>query len=73
MTSGLEGVAALSSDDEQLPQPSSEPEEADDESQFTFRRNKLCSYHMVKFFLSVIIINLIMFYFTQKLSSFLKF
>ncbi|KAK9717332.1 Enhancer of polycomb-like [Popillia japonica] len=47
-TGGLEGVAALSSDEEPLPQPSSEPEEIDDEGQFAFRRNKLCSYHMPK-------------------------
>ncbi|KAI4467760.1 enhancer of polycomb [Holotrichia oblita] len=47
-TGGLEGVAALSSDEEPLPQPSSEPEEVDDEGQFAFRRNKLCSYHMPK-------------------------
>ncbi|KRT84858.1 hypothetical protein AMK59_730, partial [Oryctes borbonicus] len=48
VTGGIDGVAALSSDEEPLPQPSSEPEEGDEEGQFAFRRNKMCSYHMPK-------------------------
>ncbi|CAH0550063.1 unnamed protein product [Brassicogethes aeneus] len=44
---GLDSVGALSSDEEaMLPQMSPEPEEAEDEGHFAFRRNKLCSYHM---------------------------
>lgn len=45
--SGLDGLGALSSDEEPMPQLSPEPEEVEDEGQFAFRRNKLCSYHMV--------------------------
>lgn len=45
MAGGLEG--AISSDEETVPQVSPEPEEVEDEGQFVFRRNKLCSYHMV--------------------------
>lgn len=42
---------ALSSDEETtVPQVSPEPEEVEDEGQFVFRRNKLCSYHMVRNF-----------------------
>ncbi|CAH1116786.1 unnamed protein product [Phaedon cochleariae] len=44
---GVDSLGGLSSDEETIiPQLSPEPEEADDESQFAFRRNKLCSYHM---------------------------
>lgn len=46
---GIDGLAALSSDDEVMPQLSPEPEDVDEEGQFAFRRNKLCSYHMVSF------------------------
>lgn len=46
MGSGLEG--AMSSDEETMPQVSPEPEEVEEEGQFVFRRNKLCSYHMVR-------------------------
>lgn len=44
---GLDGLGNLSSDDDAMPQLSPEPEEVEDEGQFAFRRNKLCSYHMV--------------------------
>lgn len=47
-TGGIEGIGVLSSDDEPMPQQSPEPEEVEDEGQFAFRRNKLCSYHMPK-------------------------
>ncbi|EFA06113.2 enhancer of polycomb homolog 1 [Tribolium castaneum] len=43
---GLDGLGALSSDEDTMPQLSPEPEELEDEGQFAFRRNKLCSYHM---------------------------
>lgn len=42
----MEGI--VSSDEEEiLPQQSPETEETEDEGQFVFRRNKLCTYHMV--------------------------
>lgn len=47
--SGLEGIGPLSSDEEPISHMSPEPEEVEDEGQFAFRRNKLCSYHMVRF------------------------
>nr|XP_022909693.1 enhancer of polycomb homolog 1 [Onthophagus taurus] len=43
---GLEGLGVLSSDEEPIPQASPEPEEVEEDGQFAFRRNKLCSYHM---------------------------
>nr|XP_023019140.1 enhancer of polycomb homolog 1 [Leptinotarsa decemlineata] len=44
---GIDSVTGLSSDEETtVPQVSSNQEEDEDESQFAFRRNKLCSYHM---------------------------
>ncbi|KAJ8925543.1 hypothetical protein NQ315_009383 [Exocentrus adspersus] len=44
---GLESLGNLSSDeDATMPHLSPEPEDAEDEGQFAFRRNKLCSYHM---------------------------
>lgn len=45
----LDGLA--SSDEEEMVAAvaSPEPEEAEEEGQFAFRRNKLCSYHMVSF------------------------
>lgn len=46
-TGTLEGIGGLSSDEEPVLQASPEPEEVEDEGQFAFRRNKLCSYHMV--------------------------
>jgi enhancer of polycomb-like protein len=46
-TTGIDGLGTLSSDEEPMPQLSPEPEEVEDEGQFAFRRNKLCSYHMV--------------------------
>lgn len=47
--SGIEGM--VSSDEEEiLPQQSPETEETEDEGQFVFRRNKLCTYHMVSRF-----------------------
>nr|KAH0807890.1 hypothetical protein GEV33_014902 [Tenebrio molitor] len=45
-TTGIDGLGTLSSDEEPMPQLSPEPEEVEDEGQFAFRRNKLCSYHM---------------------------
>lgn len=44
---GIEGIGVLSSDEEPLTQPSADAEESEDEGQFAFRRNKLCTYHMV--------------------------
>lgn len=47
---GLDSLANLSSDEEALHRGASpEPDEADEEAlgHFAFRRNKLCSYHMV--------------------------
>lgn len=46
MSGVLEGV--VSSDEEPVPRISPEPEEVEDEGQFAFRRNKLCSYHLVR-------------------------
>lgn len=48
--SGIDGIA--SSDEEEVvpSHPSPEPEDTEEEGQFAFRRNKLCSYHMVRFF-----------------------
>ncbi|KAF5304769.1 hypothetical protein FQA39_LY09546 [Lamprigera yunnana] len=44
---GLLDFGNLSSDEELVPQHASpEPEEVEDEGQFAFRRNKLCTYHM---------------------------
>ncbi|GLV39686.1 Enhancer of Polycomb [Carabus blaptoides fortunei] len=43
------GIDGLVSSDEEEPLPvvhSPEPEETDEEGQFAFRRNKLCTYHM---------------------------
>lgn len=37
-----------SDEEEMLPQQSPEPEEAEEEGHFAFRRNKLCTYHMVR-------------------------
>lgn len=46
--SGLDSFGGISSDeDTTMPQLSPETEEIEDEGQFAFRRNKLCSYHMV--------------------------
>lgn len=46
-------MGAPSSDEElAAPAASPEPEDADDEGQFAFRRNKLCSYQMVCLFIS---------------------
>ncbi|XP_028142187.1 enhancer of polycomb homolog 1 [Diabrotica virgifera virgifera] len=43
---GVDSLGGMSSDDEvNMSQLSPEPEEAEDESQFAFKRNKLCSYH----------------------------
>lgn len=43
----MEGI--VSSDEEEiLPQQSPEPEETEEEGQFVFRRNKQCTYHMVR-------------------------
>ncbi|KAK4885725.1 hypothetical protein RN001_001996 [Aquatica leii] len=45
--SGLLDFGNLSSDEELVPQHTSpEPDEVEDEGQFAFRRNKLCTYHM---------------------------
>lgn len=46
----MEGIAS-SDEEEILPQQSPEPEEAEEEGQFAFRRNKQCSYHMVRILL----------------------
>ncbi|KAJ8952863.1 hypothetical protein NQ314_007469 [Rhamnusium bicolor] len=44
---GLDSLGTMSSDDDAtVPHLSPEPEEVDEEGQFAFRRNKLCSYHM---------------------------
>ncbi|XP_018333423.1 uncharacterized protein LOC108742649 isoform X2 [Agrilus planipennis] len=45
-SSGLEGIGGISSDEETAHPANSEPEDVEDEGQFVFRRNKLCSYHM---------------------------
>ncbi|XP_057660984.1 enhancer of polycomb homolog 1 [Diorhabda carinulata] len=43
---GVDSLGGLSSDEDVgMSQLSPEPEETEDESQFAFRRNKLCSYH----------------------------
>lgn len=44
--SGMLDFGNLSSDDELLPHASPEPEDVEDEGQFAFRRNKMCTYHM---------------------------
>ncbi|KAJ8957654.1 hypothetical protein NQ318_017546 [Aromia moschata] len=45
--SGVDSLAAMSSDEEAaVPHLSPDSEETEDEGQFAFRRNKLCSYHM---------------------------
>lgn len=48
----MELLGNMSSDeDATMPHLSPEPEETDDEGQFAFRRNKMCSYHMVSILL----------------------
>ncbi|XP_017776540.1 PREDICTED: enhancer of polycomb homolog 1 isoform X2 [Nicrophorus vespilloides] len=42
----METMSAVSSDEEPVPTASPEPEVEEDEGQFAFRRNKLCTYHM---------------------------
>lgn len=45
----IDGLVSSDEDDLVPAAPSPEPEDAEEEGQFAFRRNKLCSYHMVSY------------------------